>query len=72
MESLHAEVYGFLSNTEKSIITMDESLKTGIERQIIEMKDLLNMERNEYEVVPSYFSFVPFILGFNVFVLTSL
>jgi hypothetical protein len=51
---------------------MDESLKTGIERQIIEMKDLLNMERNEYEVVPSYFSFVPFILGFNVFVLTSL
>ncbi|KAF2916098.1 putative 1-phosphatidylinositol-3-phosphate 5-kinase FAB1C [Oryza sativa Japonica Group] len=51
MESLHAEVYGFLSNTEKSIITMDESLKTGIERQIIEMKDLLNMERNEYETL---------------------
>uniref|UniRef100_A0A0E0M102 1-phosphatidylinositol-3-phosphate 5-kinase n=1 Tax=Oryza punctata TaxID=4537 RepID=A0A0E0M102_ORYPU len=50
MESLHAEVYGFLSNTEKSIFTMDESIKAGIERQIIEMKDLLNMERNEYEV----------------------
>ncbi|KAF0915769.1 hypothetical protein E2562_038812 [Oryza meyeriana var. granulata] len=51
MESLHAEVYGFLSNTEKSIITMDESLKTGIERQMIEMKDLLKMERNEYEAL---------------------
>ncbi|KAL5205766.1 hypothetical protein ABZP36_033975 [Zizania latifolia] len=58
MEYLHAEVYGFLSNTEKSIITMDEPLRIGIEKQIIEMKDLLNMERNEYEAL-----LLPVIMG---------
>lgn len=44
------EVYGFLNSIERSIITLDEPVKTGIWRQIIEMKDLLNRERNEYEV----------------------
>lgn len=61
------EVYDFLNNIEKSITTMDEPVKTGIQRQIIEMKDLLNMERNEYEVVPSYFSSVSFVSSFSVF-----
>ncbi|KAF7058828.1 hypothetical protein CFC21_065805 [Triticum aestivum] len=49
MESLHMEVYGFLNSIEMSITTLDEPVKTGIRRQIIEMKDLLNRERNEYE-----------------------
>ena len=44
------EVYGFLNNIEKSLVSLDEPEKTGIQRQIIEMKDLLNRERNEYEV----------------------
>ncbi|XP_044947113.1 putative 1-phosphatidylinositol-3-phosphate 5-kinase FAB1C [Hordeum vulgare subsp. vulgare] len=49
MESLHMEVYGFLNSIERSIITLDEPVKTGIRKQIVEMKDLLNRERNEYE-----------------------
>ena len=50
MKSLHMEVYGFLNNIEKSFVSLDEPGETGIQRQIIEMKDLLNRERNEYEV----------------------
>uniref|UniRef100_A0ACD5XVN0 Uncharacterized protein n=1 Tax=Avena sativa TaxID=4498 RepID=A0ACD5XVN0_AVESA len=49
MESLHMEVYGFLTNIEKSSVSLDEPGKAGIQRQIIEMKDLLNRERSEYE-----------------------
>lgn len=52
MELLHTEVYDVLHNLEKSIITDDDSAKTSIQRQIVEMKDLLNVERNEYEVEP--------------------
>jgi 1-phosphatidylinositol-3-phosphate 5-kinase len=52
MELLHTEVYDVLHNLEKSIITDDDSTKTSIQRQIVEMKDLLNVERNEYEVEP--------------------
>lgn len=52
MELLHTEVYDVLNNLEKSIITDDDSTKTSIQRQIVEMKDLLNVERNEYEVEP--------------------
>jgi hypothetical protein len=57
MESLHKEVYDLLHNIEKSVITEDDSVKTSTQRQIMEMKDLLNIERNEYEVVPPKFSF---------------
>jgi hypothetical protein len=46
------EVYDFLNNIEKSFVSLDEPGKAGIQRQIIEMKDLLNRERNEYEVCP--------------------
>jgi 1-phosphatidylinositol-3-phosphate 5-kinase len=56
MKSLHWEISDFLHRTEKSILIEDESVKTGIQRQIIEMKDLLKMERNEYEVTQSGFS----------------
>jgi 1-phosphatidylinositol-3-phosphate 5-kinase len=56
MKSLHWEISDFLHRTEKSILIEDESVKTGIQRQIIEMKDLLKMERNEYEVTQSDFS----------------
>ncbi|KAL6596092.1 hypothetical protein ACP70R_047456 [Stipagrostis hirtigluma subsp. patula] len=55
MESLHGEVSEFLHRTENNIITEDEPVKEGVQRQIIEMKDLLKMERNEYEVVQSDF-----------------
>ncbi|KQJ98350.1 putative 1-phosphatidylinositol-3-phosphate 5-kinase FAB1C [Brachypodium distachyon] len=51
MKSLHWEVSDFLHRTEKSILIEDEPIKTGIQRQIIELKDLLNMERNEYEIL---------------------
>jgi len=51
MESLHREVYDLLHNIEKSIITDDDSVKTSMQRQITEMKDLLNIERNEYEAL---------------------
>ncbi|TVU09488.1 hypothetical protein EJB05_42964 [Eragrostis curvula] len=51
MKSLHEEVSDFLHNVERSVITMDDSVKTTIQRQITEMKDLLNMERNEYEAL---------------------
>ncbi|KAL6600768.1 hypothetical protein ACP70R_045053 [Stipagrostis hirtigluma subsp. patula] len=51
MESLHREVYDFLHYMEKSITTIGDSVKTSIQRQIVEMKDLLNMERNEYEAL---------------------
>nr|CAB3457016.1 unnamed protein product [Digitaria exilis] len=50
MESLHTEVSDLLDNIEKNVITEDDSVKTSMQRQIMEMKDLLNMERNEYEV----------------------
>jgi 1-phosphatidylinositol-3-phosphate 5-kinase len=55
MESLHVEVSEFLYRTEKNIETEDEPVKEGVQRQIIEMKDLLKMERNEYEVTRSTF-----------------
>ncbi|OEL13825.1 putative 1-phosphatidylinositol-3-phosphate 5-kinase FAB1C [Dichanthelium oligosanthes] len=51
MESLHVEVSEFLHHTEKNIVTEDEPVKEGVQRQIIEMKDLLKMERNEYEIL---------------------
>ncbi|KAL6846595.1 hypothetical protein ACP4OV_024043 [Aristida adscensionis] len=51
MESLYREVCDFLHKTEKSIATMDDSVKTNVQKQIIEMKDLVNMERNEYEAL---------------------
>ncbi|OEL14943.1 putative 1-phosphatidylinositol-3-phosphate 5-kinase FAB1C [Dichanthelium oligosanthes] len=51
MESLHREVYDLLHNIEKSTIAKDDSVKTSMQRQIMEMKDLLNMERNEYEAL---------------------
>ena len=70
MESLHREVYDLLHNIEKSIITDHDSVKTSTQRQITEMKDLLNMERNEYEVVPpTAFLFVSCFMLFS-FVLT--
>lgn len=50
MESLHREVSDLLGSIENSVITEDDSVKTSMQRQIMEMKDLLNMERNEYEV----------------------
>ena len=56
MKSLHWEISDFLHRTEKSILIEDEPVKTGIQRQIIEMKDLLKMERNEYEVMKLVFS----------------
>lgn len=49
------EVSEFLHRTEKNIETEDEPVKEGVQRQIIEMKDLLKMERNEYEVTRSTF-----------------
>ncbi|KAG0543648.1 hypothetical protein BDA96_02G207200 [Sorghum bicolor] len=58
MELLHTEVYDVLHNLEKSIITDDDSTKTSIQRQIVEMKDLLNVERNEYEAL-----LLPVIMG---------
>ncbi|CAO2169158.1 unnamed protein product [Urochloa humidicola] len=51
MESLHVEVSEFLHRTEKNIVTEDEPVKEGVQRQIIELKDLLKMERNEYEIL---------------------
>jgi hypothetical protein len=51
MESLHEEVCQHLHTIEKSIIAIDDSVKTTIQKQIIEMKDWLNIERNEYEVL---------------------
>ncbi|KAL6862448.1 hypothetical protein ACP4OV_016789 [Aristida adscensionis] len=51
MESLHVEVSEFLHRTERNIIAEDEPVKEGVQRQIIEMKDLLKMERNEYEIL---------------------
>ncbi|KAK8451154.1 hypothetical protein SEVIR_6G160900v4 [Setaria viridis] len=51
MESLHVEVSEFLHRTEKNIETEDEPVKEGVQRQIIEMKDFLKMERNEYEIL---------------------
>lgn len=55
MESLHVEVSEFLQRTEKNIVTEEEPVKESVQRQIIEMKDLLKMERNEYEVAHSDF-----------------
>ncbi|WVZ64904.1 hypothetical protein U9M48_014353 [Paspalum notatum var. saurae] len=51
MELLHTEVYDLLRSIEKNMITEDDSAKTSIQRQIVEMKDLLNVERNEYEAL---------------------
>ncbi|KAL5231559.1 hypothetical protein ABZP36_030335 [Zizania latifolia] len=51
MESLHSEVYDFLRRNEMSVTSEDEPVKTGFQRQIIEMKDLLKMERNGYEIL---------------------
>jgi 1-phosphatidylinositol-3-phosphate 5-kinase len=51
MESLHVEVSEFLHRTERNIVTEDEPVKEVVQRQIIEMKDLLKMERNEYEIL---------------------
>jgi hypothetical protein len=47
------EVSEFLCQTEKKIVTEDDPVKEVVHRQIIEMKDLLKMERNEYEVIQS-------------------
>jgi 1-phosphatidylinositol-3-phosphate 5-kinase len=67
MESLHREVYDLLHNIEKSIITEDDSFETSTQRQITEMKDLLNMERNEYEVAPlTVFLFVSCFMLFSL------
>ena len=62
MESLHREVYDLLHNIEKSIITDHDSVKTSTQRQITEMKDLLNIERNEYEVEPPTVFFICLML----------
>ncbi|KAF8657114.1 hypothetical protein HU200_060326 [Digitaria exilis] len=51
MESLHVEISEFLQCTEKNIVTEEEPVKESVQRQIIEMKDLLKMERNEYEIL---------------------
>ncbi|KAG0523664.1 hypothetical protein BDA96_07G142500 [Sorghum bicolor] len=51
MESLHVEVSEFLHRTELNIVNEDEPVKECVQRQIIEMKDLLKMERNEYEIL---------------------
>ncbi|XP_020155702.1 putative 1-phosphatidylinositol-3-phosphate 5-kinase FAB1C isoform X3 [Aegilops tauschii subsp. strangulata] len=51
MKSLHWEISDFLHRTEKNIPSEDDPVKTGIHRQIIEMKDLLKMERNECEIL---------------------
>ncbi|XP_062191720.1 putative 1-phosphatidylinositol-3-phosphate 5-kinase FAB1C [Phragmites australis] len=51
MESLHVEVSEFLHRIEKNIVNEDEPMKEGVQRQIIEMKDLLKMEKNEYEIL---------------------
>lgn len=51
METLHSEVYDFLHHNENSVTSEDEPVKACVQRQIIEMKDLLKMERNGYEVV---------------------
>ncbi|KAF0899302.1 hypothetical protein E2562_015948 [Oryza meyeriana var. granulata] len=51
MESLHSEVYDFLHHNEKNVTSEDEPVKTGVQRQIIEMKDMLKMERNGYEIL---------------------
>jgi 1-phosphatidylinositol-3-phosphate 5-kinase len=56
MELLHVEVSEFLRQTEKKIVTEDDPVKEVVQRQIIEMKDVLKMERNEYEVTQSDFS----------------
>jgi hypothetical protein len=62
------EVYDYLNNIEKSFVSLDEPGKAGIQRQIIEMKDLLNKERNEYEVCPLIlFCFI--CLGLSVLVI---
>uniref|UniRef100_A0A0D9X822 1-phosphatidylinositol-3-phosphate 5-kinase n=1 Tax=Leersia perrieri TaxID=77586 RepID=A0A0D9X822_9ORYZ len=60
MESLHLEVYDFLHHNEKNVTSKDEPVKTGVQRQIIEMKDLLKMERNGYEIL-----LLPFIRDGN-------
>ncbi|ONM04692.1 Putative 1-phosphatidylinositol-3-phosphate 5-kinase FAB1C [Zea mays] len=51
MESLHVEVSEFLHCTEKNIVTEDEPVRECVQRQIIEMKDWLKMQRNEYEML---------------------
>ncbi|GJN16180.1 hypothetical protein PR202_gb03140 [Eleusine coracana subsp. coracana] len=51
MELLHTEISEFLHCTEKNIVTEDEPMKEVVQRQLIEMKDLLKMERNEYEIL---------------------
>lgn len=57
------EISEFLQRTEKNIVTEEEPVKESVQRQIIEMKDLLKMERNEYEVSHPDFSaiFLTFI-----------
>ena len=61
------EVSEFLHRTERNIVTEDEPVKEGVQRQIIEMKDLLKLERNEYEVAQSDFTAVLliFIKSYN-------
>ncbi|GJN03572.1 hypothetical protein PR202_ga21028 [Eleusine coracana subsp. coracana] len=61
MELLHMEVSEFLHRTalKKTIVTEDEPVNEVVQRQLIEMKDLLKMERNEYEVTQLDF-FFPF------------
>lgn len=54
MEVLHTEVSEFLHRTEKNIVSEDEPVKEVVQRRIVEMKDLLKMERNEYEVTQSH------------------
>ncbi|TVU05784.1 hypothetical protein EJB05_48967 [Eragrostis curvula] len=51
MELFHVEVSDFLNRTENNILTEDEPVKEVVQRRIIEMKDLLKMERNEYEIL---------------------
>jgi 1-phosphatidylinositol-3-phosphate 5-kinase len=53
MELLHVEVSKFLHHTENKIVNEDDPVKEVVQRRVIEMKDLLKMERNEYEVTQS-------------------
>ena len=71
MEALHVEVSEFLHCTEKNIVTEDEPVKECVQRQIVEMKDLLKMERNEYEVAQSDFPAISltFIKSYSDFML---
>lgn len=51
IELLHAEVNDVLQAFEKRITTSEcEPVKTSIYRYIMELKDLLIRERNEYDV----------------------